>query len=585
MADSKNLGQVAGLYISTSAPTNTALIWFDSSQGVHKTYDRSLRQWKVLTPNSITPNTYSELVNKASTVGLTQGQWFKITDRSGALALAITSTKIQYVNNSGAMVVDDLGTDIQYHVTSGNLLIDDIAGVFNASTQKLVFSFTDSTPSFTPDSDTTNIDYILGERKRGNTRSFFKFRLSKLISNAENNAIAWNNGIFFNFLNKLKTYYNVSGGVVSWEQYNRFITAQQQVIADLGAAETAAIAAAAATVTAAVTDAEIYGKKLPTAPSSSAGNRVAIAKGDTFTTIFSKIQSWIDYLKYATGVQLPSNWSAQTTPTVVNNNDTVSTAIAKLAGYAKKHEYSDGMKVSEATFSPMTAAPTDITKDDTVLTVIRKLLYWVKHVANANIVDQTIKFEKFAIGAYPTDIFRVDIKSNQDLSSCSIGCVCFGDDDGLFTYTSLYPNNPYRISTSWYGDGPDVPVLGFCPVGRVCNNNEHEYSVACPIPHYTGMKATDIWGDTYIRGLCLQVMIQLNQEKYDSLYNDGYRWVKITATTVDIYDVKHMPSNPVTYISMGRVNIWSLSAQANELTGNGKHIIVGFSISFTTTNS
>lgn len=561
MADSKNLGQVAGLYISTSAPTNTALIWFDSSQGVHKTYDRSLRQWKVLTPNSITPNSYSELVNKASTVGLTQGQWFKITDRSGALALAITSTKIQYVNNSGAMVVDDLGTDIQYHVTSGNLLIDDIAGVFNTSTQKLVFSFTDSTPSFTPDSDTTNIDYILGERKLGNTRSFFKFRLSKLISNSENNAIVWNNGIFFNFLNKLKTYYNVSGGIVSWEQYNQFITAQQQVIAELGNAETAAIAAAAKTVTDAVTDSEIYGKKLPTAPSSSAGNRVAIAKGDTFTTIFSKIQSWIDYLKYATGVQLPANWSAQITPTVVNNNDTVSTAIAKLAGYAKKHEYSDGMKVSEATFSPLTEEPSSVTKDDSVKTVIQKLLYYATHINTSRILDNAVTLSKVSkAGVLPTDIFRVDIKTNFDMSGCAIGCILVqGDSNNFFVFDPSHPDNPYRLRVYYNSAFPKI--LAFCPVTRVVTNNNRNYSIAAPFVHFTE------------DGITCQIMVYLSQEQYNSLYNtSGYRVLKGTITA-DIYDNK---KSPISYnIEFNRVNILNINISKTVLNqGTLQHVVL-----------
>ena len=109
---SKNLGQVEGLYIGSSAPTNRALIWYDTGTHVHKTYDTSLGAWTVLEQQAITSITYSALVSRAGGVGLTQGQWFKITDRSNALALAITGTKIQYVNNNGVPVVDDLGTHV-----------------------------------------------------------------------------------------------------------------------------------------------------------------------------------------------------------------------------------------------------------------------------------------------------------------------------------------------------------------------------------------------------------------------------------------------------------------------------------------
>ena len=212
---SKNLGQVEGLYIGSSAPANTALIWYDTSSHVHKVYDTTLSAWKVLDQNTITAITYSALVSRAGGQGLTQGQWFKITDRSNVLALAITSTKVQYVNNNGVPVVDDLGTNVSYNITTENLVIDDVAGVYNASTNKLVFSFSETTPVL--NTGDTNVDYVYGLQKRGNTRTQRKFRLSSFLSTVTGNDISWNGGFFLNFYNKLKSYFNTTGGVATHE--------------------------------------------------------------------------------------------------------------------------------------------------------------------------------------------------------------------------------------------------------------------------------------------------------------------------------------------------------------------------------
>lgn len=160
----KNLGQVSGLHIGITPPTNIALIWYDStpSQMFHKVYDAVKKQWVVLDQNIISSITYSELTNIAKNVGLSAGKFYQITDRSNALALAITSTKVQYTDSLGNVLVDDLGTNIQYHVTSSNLQIDDVVGVFDETNRKLVFRFNEYTPDITAD------DYILGKVKRNN---------------------------------------------------------------------------------------------------------------------------------------------------------------------------------------------------------------------------------------------------------------------------------------------------------------------------------------------------------------------------------------------------------------------------------
>ena len=52
----RNLGQVQALWISTVAPTNTAMIWYDTNTGVnsHKYYDVSTSTWEAFILNAAT---------------------------------------------------------------------------------------------------------------------------------------------------------------------------------------------------------------------------------------------------------------------------------------------------------------------------------------------------------------------------------------------------------------------------------------------------------------------------------------------------------------------------------------------------
>ena len=156
----KNLGQVSGLWIGTSAPSNTSLIWYDSTPAIrcHKVYSSSLSAWVVLDQSSISSITYTELRNLARGTGLTQGSWYKITDQGNILALAITTTKVQYVDVNNNFVIDDLAASATYAVTSSNLLIDDISGVWDADNNLLKFSFTETAH----DGNTDN-DFVFGK--------------------------------------------------------------------------------------------------------------------------------------------------------------------------------------------------------------------------------------------------------------------------------------------------------------------------------------------------------------------------------------------------------------------------------------
>ena len=50
MSETRNLGQIAAIYIGTTAPTNIKLIWYDNNEGekIHKYYDVLTETWKSL---------------------------------------------------------------------------------------------------------------------------------------------------------------------------------------------------------------------------------------------------------------------------------------------------------------------------------------------------------------------------------------------------------------------------------------------------------------------------------------------------------------------------------------------------------
>lgn len=325
----KNLGQVSGVHIGSTPPSNTILIWYDStpSQLRHKVYDPTLKQWVVLDQNIISAITYSELTNMAKNSGLSVGEYFQITDRSNALALAITSTKVQYCDALGNILVDDLGTNIQYHVTSSNLQIDDVVGVFDETNRKLVFQFNEQTPDFTAD------DYVLGKVQRNNIWSLAKYKLSSFLSKVTGNSITWNGGFFFSFSDALKNVLDKAGGVVSKTTYDRDKEQLTTSINNVGKENQNIIQNAHNELTEATKPDSFYGTKLPSI--STGGEATDIAKGDTLLSIVSKIQRYINKFKYATGIRISQDFTDRVSPQYVNNNDTVDSAIRKIQYWLK----------------------------------------------------------------------------------------------------------------------------------------------------------------------------------------------------------------------------------------------------------
>lgn len=329
MGATKNLGQVAGVHIGSTPPDNVILIWYDNtpSQQRHKVYDPTLKQWVVLDQTTISAITYSELVNMAKNTGLSVGEWFQITDRSNALALAITSTKVQYSDALGNILIDDLGTNIQYHVTSSNLSIDDVIGVFDEVNKKLVFQFNEVVPDMTAD------DYVLGKIQRNNVWSLAKYRLSSFLSKVTGNSISWNGGFFFNFSAAIKGILDKKGGVVAKDTYDFDMQTLNTSIQNVGKENQNIIKNAQDALDKAVAPDQFYATKSPALETG--GEPTDAAKGDALLTILSKFQRYITRFKYATGIRVSTDFTDAVNPEYVNNNDTVDSALRKIQYWLK----------------------------------------------------------------------------------------------------------------------------------------------------------------------------------------------------------------------------------------------------------
>ena len=307
----KNLGQVAAIWLGTSAPENTSLIWFDTTPAIrkHKVYDEDLADWVVLDNDAISAITYSELQTLAQDPGLTLGSWYRITDPEYAntLALAITSTKIKYVDINNNLIIDDLAGSKTYVVNSSNLTIDDIAGTWDALQKKLNFPFARNLISGV---DRKN-ELILAERTVNGTTEFVAYAFKTLVSGNVSNSLTWvDNGIFFNFVAAVNNIINVTDGVVGYNQYQIDIANINQALGDMAQAVASSIEANQQYTDGAIEELDVYARQIPTAPVVPA-NPETIALNDSLQTICGKIQYWLEKLAtQSDGIKVNSSYEA-----------------------------------------------------------------------------------------------------------------------------------------------------------------------------------------------------------------------------------------------------------------------------------
>lgn len=325
MSKTKNLGQVSGVFIGKSAPNNTSIIWYDDTpnQMCHKVYDPITNSWKALSPDIVSNTTYSELVINAKKNGLSVGKHYVITDKSNTLAIAVTSTKVQYIDSLGNILVDDLGTNIQYHVSSSNLLIDDISGVFDIDSNKLVFRFQEQ------ENIDINEDYFFGKVRYNAKWILSKFRFSSLVSKETDNSLFWKNGLYFSLKVSIAKILNKDGGIVGYDDYIKKINQIDTSVTNVSKNNQEIIENANKKINEKTKDSVIFSKKINDSidVSIEPGD---IIRGDSLFSIVSKFQRWINRFKYATGIRISKSFADAKSHQYINNNDTVESAFAKI---------------------------------------------------------------------------------------------------------------------------------------------------------------------------------------------------------------------------------------------------------------
>ena len=191
------------------------------------------------------------------------------------------------------------------------------------------------------------------------------------------------------------------------------------------------------------------------------------------------------------------------------------------------------------------------------------MIYFVKNIRTDDIEDNAVTLDKISrYGVLPTDIFRIDTEFGFDMSGCGLGGIMVqagvGGNTYYFSYDSSHPDNPYRLSL--YYDSTFPKILAFAPVIPVIPNVNKKYSVCASFVHYNA------------GNINCQVIIQLNQTVYNSLYEGGKRYLKGTIKA-NIYDYE---GQEVPYsVALNRVNFININFTRESLQHNNyQHIIL-----------
>ena len=322
----ENLGQIAVLWISAYQPENNKLIWYDTISRIHKVYETSTGNWVPLNPQIVTNATLDDVRTQAQHYGLSIGKFYYLTD-VGSLAVAVSVTKIWYVDSNGNYIVNDLISTVQAYVNSDNLLIDGTKGVYDLVTGKLVFAFTTIENGELADE---NNDYIAMRRKNGSVWSWIKLRLKNLISGENGNNITWNKGLYFSLLNSLREIVNHQGGVVGYDSYQSDKQQMTNSINQIAESNRTVLNAAKQYTDQETGAAKIYGKKHsgawnvvnnpPNTPNAAA----------TLDEILHILVSWTNVLQKAGKINLGSDYAAGGKTGDISAADSVRSAIEKL---------------------------------------------------------------------------------------------------------------------------------------------------------------------------------------------------------------------------------------------------------------
>lgn len=467
--NTKNLGQVAGLHIGQTAPSNATLIWYDNTPAImcHKVYDTVLMLWVSIDQKIVAAITYNELVVAAQTNGLSVGKFYNITDIGNTLAVAITTTKVQYADIKDNLVIDDLGANLKYYVASSNLTIDGNKGTFNVETHELGFAFDEYIPSIAD-------DYLFGKVKSESTFKFAKYKISSLLSTFSNNAISWDGGFYFNFKNAIAGILDKVGGVVSFNSFNQNNESINIAIGNVGKDNQGIKDYAKGLVDNAVT--AIPNTKINELDVS--GVTIDPAGSDSLFTVLSKIQKYINKFKFATGIKLSQGFKAAEERNF-DNLDTVESALAKIK-FALSNTTADTMTLGvDTSVLDVSGKLTPMTKDKSILEALSYLISKAAH--------------SFNYGA-PTDPYDASIVEPGIYIGPITGQLYtdFPEETGLGYYVMKLP----RIAAGAVNYDADIAFSNSGNIYRKLHQSSHWTALYKTPKNFFGTcsSATPLWG-------------------------------------------------------------------------------------------
>lgn len=338
-----DIGTIAGISIGATAPSNQAIIWYDTTDGLHKSYNQSLGEWVPMSQAIVAEIAdFNDLINKANLPGgLPIGAFYHVVKRDSdanwnTMVWVVGSTRVQYVDKQNNIIVEDLagqGTTTQY-VASTNYFFDNVVATFDAATSKLNFQFQSVTdnPAMT--------DVLYGMRMVGENATLVKRTIQSLISKSPKNSLAFVDGLYFNFSAAMK------GVIVSERTDDTTVIGYKQYTADY-----AAINKVFKDVQDIVRDWQnnsremIFTSKLievnPVTATVAAPQD--LTPNDNITAAFNKIQGWYNRLKLATGASLSSAYAPNpnTKGIMPAAGDIVEKAIALLHQAILDIDYSE----------------------------------------------------------------------------------------------------------------------------------------------------------------------------------------------------------------------------------------------------
>lgn len=326
-----DVGTVAGISIGTTPPSNPAIIWYDTTDKLHKSYDASLGQWVPMSQAIVTQiNDFNDLINKANLPGgLPIAAFYNVLKRDSdpfwsTMVWVVGQTRIQYVDKQNNIIVEDLagqGTTTQY-VASTNYFFDNIVATFDQKTSQLNFDFQQlaDNPALA--------DVLYGMRVVNDNPTLVKRTVKSLLSTSPKNSLGFVNGLFFDFGAAM------SGIIVSEQANDTQVVGYKQYTADY-----AAMDKTFQEVQRIINDWQngsqqmIFGAKLieVNPVTATVATPQDLTTQDDLKTALNKIQGWYNRLKLATGMTLSSDYvKAPSKTRYPQGGDTVQQAIAIL---------------------------------------------------------------------------------------------------------------------------------------------------------------------------------------------------------------------------------------------------------------